>query len=106
MQEKESIVIVRGSSWDKSLSSFGKSKMSNGDARGPNSHEYIFFWNIFVHGSVIRLDWVPSVPDDNIHHLGELSVTSESMCTNYWLTACSSLPCQEKVWLGVLTVPP
>ena len=21
-----------------------------------------------------------------------LSVTSESMCTNYWLTACSSLP--------------
>ena len=23
---------------------------------------------------------------------GCLSVTSESMCTNYWLTACSSLP--------------
>ena len=23
---------------------------------------------------------------------GLLSVTSESMCTNYWLTACSSLP--------------
>ena len=28
-----------------------------------------------------------------LNHLGELlSVTSESMCTNYWLTACSSLP--------------
>ena len=23
---------------------------------------------------------------------GCLSVTSESMCTNYWLSACSSLP--------------
>ena len=23
---------------------------------------------------------------------GLLSVTSESMCTNYWFTACSSLP--------------
>ena len=27
---------------------------------------------------------------------GLLSVTSESMCTNYWLTACSSLP--RKKW--------
>ena len=27
-----------------------------------------------------------------IIHEGLLSVTSESMCTNYWLTACSSLP--------------
>ena len=35
---------------------------------------------------------------------GLLSVTSESMCTNYWLTACSSLP-RKKVWLGELTVP-
>ena len=35
---------------------------------------------------------------------GLLSVTSESMCTKYWLTACSSLP--RKVWLGELTVPP
>ena len=26
------------------------------------------------------------------NHEGLLSVTSESMCTNYWLTACSSLP--------------
>ena len=34
---------------------------------------------------------------------GLLSVTSESMSTNYWLTACSSLP--RKVWLGELTVP-
>ena len=33
---------------------------------------------------------------------GLLSVTSESMCTNYWLTACSSLP--RKKWLGELTV--
>ena len=35
---------------------------------------------------------------------GLLSVTSESMCTNYWLTACSCLP-RKKVWLGELTVP-
>ena len=25
-----------------------------------------------------------------------LSVTSESMCTKYWLTACSSLPIKKK----------
>ena len=35
---------------------------------------------------------------------GLLSVTSESMCTNNWLTACSSLP-RKKVWLSELTVP-
>ena len=35
---------------------------------------------------------------------GLLLVTSESMCTNYLLTACSSLP--RKVWLGDLTVRP
>ena len=35
---------------------------------------------------------------------GLLSVTSESTCTNYWLTACSSLP-RKKMWLGELTVP-
>ena len=35
---------------------------------------------------------------------GLLSFTSESMCTNYWLTACSSLP-RKMVWLGELTVP-
>ena len=34
-----------------------------------------------------------------------LSVTSESMCTKYWLTACSSMP-RKKVWLVKLTVPP
>ena len=28
-----------------------------------------------------------------------LSVTSESMCTKYWLTAKSSLP-TKKMWLG------
>ena len=33
-----------------------------------------------------------------------LSVTSESMCTKYWLTACSSMP-RKKVWLLELTVP-
>ena len=33
---------------------------------------------------------------------GVLSVTSESMCTRYWLIACSSLP-RKKVWLGELT---
>ena len=35
---------------------------------------------------------------------GLLSVTSESMCTNYWLTACSSLP-RKNVWISKLTVP-
>ena len=35
---------------------------------------------------------------------GLLSVTSESMCTNYWLTTCSSLP-RKKVRFGELTVP-
>ena len=34
---------------------------------------------------------------------GLLSVTSESMCMKYWLTAQSSLP-GKKVWLGELTV--
>ena len=29
---------------------------------------------------------------DSFIQEGLLSVTSESMCTNYWLTACSSLP--------------
>ena len=33
-----------------------------------------------------------------------LSVTIESMCTKYWLTAWSSLP-RKKVWVGELTVP-
>ena len=35
---------------------------------------------------------------------GLLLVTSKIMCTNYWLTACSSLP-RKKVWLGELTAP-
>ena len=34
---------------------------------------------------------------------GLLSVTSESMCTKYWLTALSSLP-RKKVWICELTV--
>ena len=33
---------------------------------------------------------------------GLLSVTSESMCTNYWLTACSSLPRKK---CGLVTWP-
>ena len=41
----------------------------------------------------------------SIESFKKLSVTSESMCTKYWLTACSSLP-RKKVWLGELTVPP
>ena len=36
---------------------------------------------------------------------GLLPVTSERMCTKYWLTACSSLP-RIKVWIGELTVLP
>ena len=36
---------------------------------------------------------------------GLLSITSESMCTKYWLTTCSSLP-RKKVWLGELTFQP
>ena len=37
---------------------------------------------------------------------GFFSDTSQSMCTKYWLTACSSLfkLAQEKVWLGDRTV--
>ena len=35
---------------------------------------------------------------------GLLSVTSESMCTKYWLNALSSLQRKKKVWLGELTV--
>ena len=35
---------------------------------------------------------------------GLLSVTRESMCMKYWLTASSNLP-RKKVWLGELTVP-
>ena len=37
---------------------------------------------------------------------GLLSVTSESMCTKYWLTVFkwSSFP-RKKVWFGELTVP-
>ena len=33
-----------------------------------------------------------------------VSVTSESMCIEYWFTALSSLPV-KKAWLGELTVP-
>ena len=44
------------------------------------------------------------LPSADSFQEGLLSVTSESMCTNYWLTACSSLP-RKKVWLGELTVP-
>ena len=36
---------------------------------------------------------------------GLLSVTSKSMCTKYWLTACLSF-LRKKVWLGELTIPP
>ena len=46
-----------------------------------------------------------SPPFRRIIQEGLLSVTSESMCTKYWLTACSSLS-RKKVWLGELTVPP
>ena len=41
-----------------------------------------------------------------LSHLRELlSVTSESMCTKYWLIACSSLP-RKKCGVGELTIPP
>ena len=58
-----------------------------------------------------REDWLwnnfygHSPPFHWIIQEGLLSVTSESMCTKYWLTACSSLP-RKKVWLGELTVLP
>ena len=41
------------------------------------------------HGIISTVILLPSA--DFIQE-GLLSVTSESMCTNYWLTACSSLP--------------
>ena len=31
---------------------------------------------------------------------GQLSVTGESMCTKYWLTAWEVWACPGKVWLG------
>ena len=31
---------------------------------------------------------------------GQLSVTGESMCTKYWLTAQEVEACSGKVWLG------
>ena len=45
------------------------------------------------------------LPSAELIQEGLLSVTSKSMCTKHWLTACSSLP-RKKVWLGELTVPP
>ena len=42
----------------------------------------------------------------SVNHSRRVVVSySKSMCTNYWLTACSSLP-RKNVWLGELTVPP
>ena len=38
------------------------------------------------------LRFVIVVFPDHTHLLFLLSVTSKSMCTKYWLTACSSLP--------------
>ena len=53
-------------------------------------------------GSGVVLD--VSIPDIcTITYL--LSVTSESMCTKYWVTGLLKLA-QEKVWLGEMTVPP
>ena len=51
------------------------------------------------------LQFVIVVISDHTHLLFLLSVTSESICTKYWLTACSSLP-RKKLWLGELTIPP
>ena len=36
------------------------------------------------------------LPSADFIQEGLLSVTSESMCTNYWLTACSSLPRKKR----------
>ena len=44
------------------------------------------------------------LPSAKLIQEGLLSVTSESMCMKYWLTACSSLP-RKKVWLGEPSVP-
>ena len=46
-----------------------------------------------------------SPPFRRIIQEGLLSVTSHSMCTNNWLTACSSLQ-KKKCGLGELTLPP
>ena len=44
------------------------------------------------------------LPSADFIQEGLLSVTSESMCTNYWLNRLFK-PAQEKVWLSELTVP-
>ena len=49
--------------------------------------------HVFVeidHEMISTVILLPSA--DSFIQEGLLSVTSESMCTNYWLTACSSLP--------------
>ena len=56
-----------------------------------------YFRGNFIMNSFLRS--LSSLP------LNHSRITSESMCTKYWLTACSSLP-RKKVWLGELTVPP
>ena len=43
------------------------------------------------------------LPSADLFKKGCCQLQSESMCTNYWLTVCSSLP--RKVWLGEVTVP-
>ena len=42
----------------------------------------------------------------SLNHREELlSVKSESMCTNYWLTASLFKLAQEKVWFGEMMAP-
>ena len=53
----------------------------------------------------VEIDYEIISPFPWIIQEGLLSVTSESMCMKYWLTACSRLP-RKKVWLGELNVPP
>ena len=48
-----------------------------------------WLWNTF-YGQSPHFSWIIQE--------GLLSVTSESMCTKYWLKACSSLP-RKNVWL-------
>ena len=52
----------------------------------------------------IEISMVILRPPADSFQEGLLSVTSESMCMKYLLTACSSLP-RKKVSLGELTIP-
>ena len=67
-----------------------------GGCRGSTYSTLVKMSNCWISRVAAQLSCVsgyPTVPPFRcIIQEGLLSVTSESMCTKYWLTACSSLP--------------